>query len=238
MLLSQTVNQDRNVQDKERSVQDVQVYIDALTHVLHIYLSRTLGTGLQSDAALSDSESGQKRSGQRQKRSGRPGLVDTIDALTHVLHIYISRTLGTGLQSVAALSDSESGQKRSGQRQKRSGRPGLVDTIDALTHVLHIYISRTLGTGLQSVAALSDSEAGQKRSGQIQERSGRPGLVDTTHVDALTHVLHISLSRTLGTGLQSDADLPDSESGQEKKYPGSARGRRGIKYIYNHFFLL
>ena len=200
--------------------------------MLHISLSRTLGTGLQSDAALSDSESGQKCSGQRKKRSGRPGL------LTHVLHIYLSRTLGTGLQSDAALSDSESGQKRSGQRQKRSGRPGLVDTIDALTHVLHIYISRTLGTGLQSVAALSDSEAGQKRSGQIQERSGRPGLVDTIHVYALTHVLHISLSRTLGTGLQSDAALSDSESGQEKKYPGSARGRRGIKYIYNHFFLL
>ncbi|CAI8022993.1 hypothetical protein GBAR_LOCUS13468, partial [Geodia barretti] len=56
-------------------------------------------TRLQS-AALSDSESGQKRSGQRLKRSGRPGA---------------------RLQSAAALSDSESGLKRSGQGQKHSG---------------------------------------------------------------------------------------------------------------------
>ena len=96
--------------------------------------------------------------------------MDTLDVLTHVLHIYQSPTLGTRLQS-AALSDTESGQKRSGQRLKRSGRPGLVDTLDVLTHVLHIYLSPTLGTRLQSAAALSDSESGQKRS-------GRPGLVD------------------------------------------------------------
>ncbi|CAI8005736.1 hypothetical protein GBAR_LOCUS4377, partial [Geodia barretti] len=43
------------------------------------------------------------------------------------------------------MSDSESGQKRSRQRLKRSGRPG---------------------TRLQSAAALSDSESGQKRSGR------------------------------------------------------------------------
>ena len=66
--------------------------------------------------------------------------MDTIDVLTHVLHIYLSPTLGTRLQSAAALSESESGQKRSGQRLKRSGCPGLVDTIDILTHVLHIYL--------------------------------------------------------------------------------------------------
>ena len=88
-------------------------------HVLHIYLSPTRGTRLQS-AALSGSESGQKRSGQRLKRSGRPGLVDTLGVLKHVLHIYLSPTLGTRLQSAAALSDSESGQKCSGQRLKRS----------------------------------------------------------------------------------------------------------------------
>ena len=52
--------------------------------------------------------------------SGHPGLVDTIDVLTHVLHIYLSPTIGTRLQS-AALSDSESGLKRSGQGQKHSG---------------------------------------------------------------------------------------------------------------------
>ena len=98
--------------------------------------------------------------------------MDTLDLLTHVLHIYLSPTLGTRLQSSAALSDSESGQKRSGQGLKRSGRPGLEDTIDVLTHVLHIYLSPTLGTRLQSDAALSDSESGQKRSGQGQKRSG------------------------------------------------------------------
>ena len=50
-----------------------------MTHVLHTHMYFTLGTRLQSDAAVSDGASGQTSGHGQKQRSGRQGLVDNTE---------------------------------------------------------------------------------------------------------------------------------------------------------------